>query len=936
MTALQRAVGNRAVAAAVAAYRQVDGPAAAGTCPTRPPAAPGLPGLPPVVQRALVNGATWGAVDPTTGQGTSVDAIVGPGYVYGSGPGALTGFRPYDYTSLFSAATSPAFYCQGHLLNDNLGGPGDPAHANAAQNLTAFPQKPTNSDHNKAIEQSVKNAAKTSWFRYQVSIGYATDNADRLRRRLGAQTALATSAGIAATDRTFTYASSLTAQWTELDQSPAATNAAPPAKPGGITGSLGLAIPSPMTFLAAPKRADEYAGYVKVTWGHLTSMKGVQSGARVGTLPPGGGNPPAATRAHVVPQRWLGIDDARNGVALVSVNPAFQAGHQHYQDGVAESRAGPRTATRLGRGYSLGYEDFQSGIEQGRATPLATPPVAPPQATVDGHAEFWAGVALGETQDEATPPAGNRAHVEGHADFWAGVTHGHTHDAATAPVGLGEAKGHLDYWAGVAFAAANPPAVAPAGNLGRGRGHAHYWAGVTAARADLAGPLPAELGKLTGHTDFSDGVAHGRAQPRATAPQAQPGARRGAWVEYWQGADLARTAPPATPYAGPSAAEGAGFADYRQAAALAESDLTALHGPAPAVGGGAEGFADYRDGVQACLDGSATDAARPAYDRGWQACAEGLTAGADAAGPPPVRTDAGFRAGYVHARGMGAARAGQDAPAPAGGLEPALAAVGHGGYLAGVAAARADAASAKPARPAAGRGHADYLDGLAHARAHPRAQPPDPGSAGRTLAAAEYWQGVDHARLAPVGTAHAGLPSAAAGGYADYHAGVGHAMANAPHTPGVVSAAGAQGAGDYWSGETHARGQAAAPLGPVAAVAAHTAYEHGLAHARASTANLDGGPPAGRVAASSFDAYRTGVDRAENGHADDPTSRAFSVGWHDYRAAEADVRGGQPVAQQTWSGYLRGFARTPPPKPKRSASADVKAPAAKSTRIVSD
>ncbi|WP_301486119.1 hypothetical protein, partial [Intrasporangium sp.] len=96
LLALQRTAGNSAVARAV------------------------------TVQRTLTNDATWGAVEATTGQGTSVRAVSGPSYKYGSKPATSKGFRPYDYTAMFSAATGPAFYCQGHLLNDNLGGPGDP------------------------------------------------------------------------------------------------------------------------------------------------------------------------------------------------------------------------------------------------------------------------------------------------------------------------------------------------------------------------------------------------------------------------------------------------------------------------------------------------------------------------------------------------------------------------------------------------------------------------------------------------------------------------------------------------------------------------------------------------------------------------------------------------------------------------------------------
>jgi len=90
------------------------------------------------VQRVLQNDATWDPVEPITGQGKGVVAVVDPKVKYGSGPGTKEDFRPRAYQQMFSLASKVAAYCQGHLLNDNLGGPGDPAHPNAAQNLTPF------------------------------------------------------------------------------------------------------------------------------------------------------------------------------------------------------------------------------------------------------------------------------------------------------------------------------------------------------------------------------------------------------------------------------------------------------------------------------------------------------------------------------------------------------------------------------------------------------------------------------------------------------------------------------------------------------------------------------------------------------------------------------------------------------------------------------
>src|SRR5258708_3667084 len=150
-----------------------------------------VPGL--AVQRLLTNATpTWGPIEGTTGQGTHVVAIVGPGVLYGSGPSqTVPNFRPFGYTRLFSSASKQAAYCQGHLLNDNLGGPGDPAVPHAAENLTAFPQKPTNGDHLQIAEKLVKDGTKAGkWLRYEVQVGYSTDSMPRLQKRLGLAGAL--------------------------------------------------------------------------------------------------------------------------------------------------------------------------------------------------------------------------------------------------------------------------------------------------------------------------------------------------------------------------------------------------------------------------------------------------------------------------------------------------------------------------------------------------------------------------------------------------------------------------------------------------------------------------------------------------------------------------------------------------------------------------
>lgn len=943
---LQRAAGNRAVSSLVAAA-------------TPEPSA--VPGVAKTVQRTLTNGAVWGPTEAVTGQGTQVTAVVGPGYAYGSKPAQTPGFAPYDYTNLFSSAAVGAAYCQGHLLNDNLGGPGT-AHPNAAQNLTAFPQQPTNGDHKNLIEKQMKHAATTKWFQYIVTIGYSTDSAPRLLHRLnntGAGAAPAAAVGITAATVTFTYASSLNAQWMELQQGPLATNAVPPAKPGGVTGSLSLAIPSPMSFVAPAKRADEYPALPNASWIHLPAFKKPQASNRLGPVPPGTTVPPANTRPHVMPQRWLGIDAARAGLPVAGVNPAWLAGHANYILGVADSKVGPTNAAKFGRGYNLGYKDYDDGIEYGRTHALAAPP-APPQAKIDGHASFWAGVAKGKTQKLAAPPVGNRAEIAGHADFWAGVTHARAHPKATVPANLGQAESHTDYWNGVEHAYKNALAAPPGGSIAKDKGHKDYWKGAAAARADLTSAAPLELGKAKGHTDIVGAIAHARAAARGTALANETVAQKAALTEYWAGVDFARANPAATPYAGPSALTRHGVNDYRVGADLAAKDLPSFGGAAPPGGGAVEGFQDYRAGADAHLSGVAADATRSANARGWADAAAGMVEGA--ALTPPTKTQGGFLYGYHHAFGAATAKAGQ--PADAGvTLDALLAAAGHGGYLAGLAAARADLASPAPAKLVEAAGHKEFVAGVTHARASTRAGAPAPGSAATTQAAIEYWQGVDFAK-ANAATPYAGASAAAAAGVSDYRAGVDQAATNLDTMLGAAPAGGgaAEGFADYragvqanqdgqaddptragyargWQasadgltsgaaslgglapprtdggflsgylhvhGAVHARaGQPAPTPGGVADAAiggGHAAYDSGITSARA---DFTAAPPPGLVAAQAHHEYAAGVAHGRantRGAAPAAGSKATTAGWTEY------WRGVDLATAQPWSTPYAGVS----------------------------
>ena len=138
----------------------------------------------------------------------------------------FTGFRtdvPQIYRDL-DVSVQPS-------LNENLGGPGNPAAPHAAENLTAFPQSPTNTDHKTVVENKLKNKVKAGrWFRYEVRIAYSQDSMPRLMKRLGLlgpafNATWQVQTGLTSAQAQYTYASRVTAEWQELD--PASTNAAP-------------------------------------------------------------------------------------------------------------------------------------------------------------------------------------------------------------------------------------------------------------------------------------------------------------------------------------------------------------------------------------------------------------------------------------------------------------------------------------------------------------------------------------------------------------------------------------------------------------------------------------------------------------------------------------------------------------------------------------
>lgn len=110
----------------------------------------------------------WGQPTQATGfEGISMNAEkLGPDHKLGSPPASngIWAVRRRDFSTL-----SGRRYIAGHLLNDNLGGPG-----NDAENLTAIPSS-ANSEHSDKIEEPIKEKVNKNgeWMHYSVRIGYA-------------------------------------------------------------------------------------------------------------------------------------------------------------------------------------------------------------------------------------------------------------------------------------------------------------------------------------------------------------------------------------------------------------------------------------------------------------------------------------------------------------------------------------------------------------------------------------------------------------------------------------------------------------------------------------------------------------------------------------------------------------------------------------------
>jgi hypothetical protein len=101
--------------------------------------------------------------------GTAMSALLGPDHKRGSAPGSSGDW--VDRRVKLSAASGKHDYIAGHLLNHNLGGPG-----NAAENLAAIPSE-INKAHSAQIEEDVKTQVneRGAWGQYDVNITHAND-----------------------------------------------------------------------------------------------------------------------------------------------------------------------------------------------------------------------------------------------------------------------------------------------------------------------------------------------------------------------------------------------------------------------------------------------------------------------------------------------------------------------------------------------------------------------------------------------------------------------------------------------------------------------------------------------------------------------------------------------------------------------------------------
>jgi hypothetical protein len=893
-------------------------------------AAPAIPPTPPVqrtrgsrptgatpgsapIQR-LTNGMpAWGGVD-SSGEGTEVTIHpLGPGplLTQGSDAGQSNTVLSRRRMNLFTAASESEQYVQGHLLNEQMGGPGDQPY-----NLTAFPKFITNADHKNLAETTINKGRKTGWYKYHVKVTYSTDSLPRLLKRLGYdpesptdQAAFNTHSTYgnvnidATTDTTFRYASHLALDWDELDPlSP---------QPGTSTKAhtASLNIPSPLSYVGggprrtdtekATKRSQAYPGKV-LSHGmhsHAIKFKESQTWTR---------NPPHKTkgptgRPYAEPVAWKAVSDIQGGTVDATLKStgtvkdndykratthydegvkaaqdklpakryglAFTTGKADYDQGVQAAKTG-QAAHATNPGHQAGHKDYVDGQAHARASVANLFGAAPAESgKKEGFDEYKAGVDA-YTQAGADDPK-RPAYSQGWKDCEAGHKDARAQIAGgTALNALAPAKTESGYlWgfyyeAGVAVARADLASPAPSGSPPdaiAAQGHAGYLIGYNAARKDPKSAAPAERGGATGHADYLAGAT--AAQANLSGPVPAGSAAQAGFTDYKDGVTLAETTRPGgTPPATPAGL--VGFTHFWEGVAHAQAGLDNLLGAPPAESGRKAGFEAYRAGVEAHKAGTANDPKKLAFAQGWIDCEAGrtelrqqLTAGTALTDVKPPKTAGGYLWGFYYEAGVAVARADLGAGTPSGGAANTVAAIGQAAYLAGYNAARGDLKAAAPTEQGQATGHADYLAGVTAARADLSGTPPA-GSAA-TAAFTAYQEGVKLARTTAPGAT-------------------------------VGNAAGQAGFDDFWAG---------------------------AAHAQANLDNLAGAAPTESGKKEGFAEYKAGVDAHQAGTPNDGKRVAYSVGWQQCETGRTDLRGqvaaGTSVDAvkpgQTDSGYLWGF-----------------------------
>ncbi|HHG85054.1 MAG TPA: hypothetical protein ENJ82_09950, partial [Bacteroidetes bacterium] len=109
---------------------------------------------------------SWGALEGNSGEGTIMEAKP-LGLDHPSGESSGHSDDKSKARAQFLSHITRQDYIQGHLLNDNMGGPAD------RRNLSAIPGKPGNSAHEKLVESPIKSLLDHGyWVYYKVEVDY--------------------------------------------------------------------------------------------------------------------------------------------------------------------------------------------------------------------------------------------------------------------------------------------------------------------------------------------------------------------------------------------------------------------------------------------------------------------------------------------------------------------------------------------------------------------------------------------------------------------------------------------------------------------------------------------------------------------------------------------------------------------------------------------